>query len=85
MADRFLHRRLDDEEIVVDLEKGEFYGLNPTATRILELWRGGVREPVQIALRLVEEFEVGIEEAEVAVRGLLEEARAVGWLGDDGA
>ena len=85
MADRFLRRRLDDEEIVVDLEKGEFYGLNTTAARILELWREGVREPADITDRLVEEFDVGHDEAEAAVKGLLDEARAAGWLVEDDA
>ena len=85
MADRFLRRRLDDEEIVVDLEKGEFYGLNATAARILELWREGVKEPTAIAARLVEEFDVESDEAIAAVKGLLAEARAAGWLAEGGA
>ena len=68
-------RTVDDEEIWVDLEKGEFFGLNESAARILELVREGITEPKKIAEKLVAEFDVTPDEAESAVTTLLEEAR----------
>ncbi len=85
MPERFLRRTLDDEEIVVDLEKGEFYGLNRTAARILELWRDGVREPAAIAEALAAEFEIDVVEAQAAAKRLLDEATDHGLLEDEGA
>jgi len=80
MTERFLRRRIEDQEIWVDLEGGEFYGLNATAERILALWREGVRDSAAIAARLAEEFDVAPSEALPAVAGLLEQARAAGLL-----
>ena len=85
MPERFLRRTLDDEEIVVDLEKGEFYGLNRTAARILELWRDGVREPMAIAETLAAEFEIDVAEAQAAAKRLLDEAKDHGLLEDESA
>lgn len=78
MSERYLRRRVDDEEIWVDLERGEFLGLNVTAARILELRRAGVSEPDAIAEHLVEEFDVSLMEAQGAVATLLEDARRRG-------
>ena len=75
MSERFLRRKLDDEEIWVDLEKGEFYGLNETASRILELVREGEEDSAAIARRLTEEFEVSLSDAQSAVDSFLVLAR----------
>ena len=85
MGERFLRRRLEDEELVVDLEGGQFFGLNETASRILELWREGVRGPTAIADVLVSEFEVDRDTARAAVEALLAQAERMGWLGDTSA
>ena len=78
MSERFLRRRVEDEELWVDLEQGEFFGANVTAARILELVREGVEEVAAIASRLVEEFDVSLEEAQESVALLLGEARRRG-------
>ena len=75
MSERFLRRKLDDEEIWVDLEKGQFYGLNETASRILELVREGEEDSAAIARRLTEEFEVSLSDAQAAVDSFLVLAR----------
>lgn len=78
MGERFLRRAIDDEEIWVDLQQGEFFGLNVTAARILELVRDGVTETGAIAARLAAEFDVDVAEAQAAVETLLAEARRRG-------
>jgi hypothetical protein len=80
MGDRFARRRIDDEEIWLDLQEGQFFGINGSGTAILAAWREGVREPAAIAERLVASFEVGRDEALAAVTAFLEEARARGLL-----
>jgi PqqD family protein of HPr-rel-A system len=79
---RFLRRTIDGEEIVVDLEQGDFYGLNETATRIVALWAEGVRDPGAIAERLAAEFDVEPATARAEVGRLLREARERGFLED---
>jgi hypothetical protein len=78
MGERFLRRTIDDEEIWVDLEQGEFFGLNETAARILALVREGVTSPAAISARLVDEFDVELDQAREAVETLLAEARKRG-------
>jgi len=82
MSERFLRRAIDDEEIWVDLQEGEFFGLNVTAARILELVREGLTSPTDIAARLAEEFDVEPAEAQAAVEALLTEARKRGLTED---
>lgn len=78
MTKRFLRRRVEDEEIWVDLQRGEFLGLNVTAARILELVRAGLTDPAAIAARLVTEFEVSLEDAQEGVAMILEQAERLG-------
>ena len=80
MPERFVRRKIEDEEIWLDFEAGEFYGVNPTATAILAAWREGVREPADLAKRLSASFEVTPEEALAAVLSFLPEARTLGLL-----
>lgn len=81
MDERYLRRTVGDEEVVVDLEAGEFFSLNETAARILALWREGETDADAIAARLSTEYAVGAEAARAAVRQVLDEARAAGLLG----
>ena len=82
MADsrRFVRRKVEDEEFWLDLEAGRFYGLNETASEILELWSKGVREPADIAARICERFDVSAPDALAAVERFLAEARSRGLL-----
>ena len=82
MPERFVRRKIEDEEIWLDFQEGQFYGVNPTATAILELWRAGVREPGAITARLVEAFEVSPGDARAAVDAYLTEVRPLGLLDD---
>ena len=81
MPERFVRRQIEDEEVWLDLEAGEFYGVNATAAAILAAWREGVHEPSVLAARLAAAFEVSPEDAVAAVEAFLPEARASGLLG----
>jgi hypothetical protein len=78
--ERFVRRLVEDEEVWLDLEAGEFYGVNPAAAAILAAWREGVREPAAIAERLAGSFEVSRDEALAAVNAFLPAARERGFL-----
>jgi hypothetical protein len=77
---RFLRRKVEDEEFWLDLEAGRFYGLNETASAILDLWSKGTRLPADLAARLTEQFEVSAADALAAVEEFLPEAHARGLL-----
>ena len=47
-SNRFVRRKVEDEEFRLDLEAGRFYGLNETASEIVDLWTKGVRAPADI-------------------------------------
>ena len=82
MPERFVRRKIEDEEIWLDLQAGQFYGLNESAAALLVAWRAGVREPAALGDRLVAAFEVSREDALVAVDAFLADARARGLLDD---
>ena len=73
MPDRFARRQLDDQEIWLDFQGGRFYGLNATATVILDAWQQGVRAPDALADRLIERFQVSRADACLAVESFLRE------------
>ena len=77
---RFLHERLDEGEVWVDLEAGHIYGLNETGRAILEHWRRGTQEPAAIAAALLEDYDADPDVITREVVAFLEEARARGFL-----
>ena len=80
MGERFARRKVEDEEIWLDLKEGQFYGINEAGSAILAAWREGVREPAAIAERLVQSFEVECDAALTAVTAFLEKACERGLL-----
>jgi len=80
VPDRFVRRKVEDEEFWLDLEAGRFYGVNETGAAILDAWRSGVRSPAAIAERIASEFEVSPDEARRAVDEFLADARSKGML-----
>lgn len=80
MNDRFVRRKIEDEEFLLDLEAGRFYGINDSAAAILAAWKEGVREPDALADRLVAAFEVPRAEALAAVEKFLPVAKERGLL-----
>ncbi len=80
-----LHRVLEGEAVLVDLDTGTYYGLDEVGTRIWELLdaESGVRVDA-VAAAIVEEYEVAREVATrdlVALLERLESRRLVRVLG----
>lgn len=63
IRERALVRRLGDGAVVLDLETGTYFGLDPVGARFVELLGEGT-SIAQVARALVEEFDV--EETAVA-------------------
>ena len=63
---------LDGETVMMDMERGNYFMLNPVGSRIWEL----IEKPVsveEIIHRLREEYEVSLEECHEAVKEFLHE------------
>lgn len=63
---------LDGETVMMDMERGNYFMLNPVGSRIWEL----IEKPVsveEIIHHLREEYEVSLEECHEAVKGFLHE------------
>ena len=72
-------RDLDGEGVILNLATGTYFGLNATATRVWHLVHEG-KTADEIALALVDEFEVTDAAARTDVALLLEELAAKGLL-----
>lgn len=74
-----LARKLDDEMVLLNLDSGEYFGLNDTGTRVWELLADG-RTSDEVVDRLTEEFEVASAVASSHVATLCNELLAAGLL-----
>ena len=85
IPEHVLSRKLDDEMVLLNLDSGEYFGLNDTGTRVWELLADG-RSREEVADRLTDEFEVTIEVASDHVSALCRELIEAGLLAEeDGA
>lgn len=69
--DDVLDTEIDDQTVMMDIDQGSYFGLNPTGTRIWAL----LAEPIAIGDlcdRLLEEFDVPLEQCERQVVDFLE-------------
>jgi hypothetical protein len=80
MSPKFMRRKIEGEEIWLDLEGGQFYGVNEAGSTLLDAWAAGERTPEGLTRRLLEAYEVAPEEARRAVDAFLVDARARGFL-----
>lgn len=58
-----IHSKLDDEIVMLSIEKGKYFGLNPVGSRIWEL----IEEPKTVSTiisTLADEYEVSLETCE---------------------
>lgn len=69
LNDRVLCRIVEDEAVLLDLDSGQYYGLNNVGTRIWQLLGAG-HSASSICELVVQEFEVA--EAEADVEALIE-------------
>lgn len=65
-------RNLSGEMVILDLERGIYFGLNPVGTRIWELLGEG-RPATEICQVIPQEYDVGAGEAQADVMALLAE------------
>ena len=62
IPEHVLSRELDDEMVLLNLDSGEYFGLNDTGTRIWELLADG-RSREEVIDCLTDEFEVTVDVA----------------------
>ena len=65
-----MESRVGEETVILQLERGTYYGLDPLGTDIWELLKGGV-EPVAISDTLAREYGASREVIEADVRRFL--------------
>ncbi len=69
--DHVLCRIVEDEAVLLDLDSGQYYGLNNVGTRIWQLLGAG-NSASSIRELVVQEFEVAEAQAEADVEALIE-------------
>jgi hypothetical protein len=77
ISPRALCRAIDDEAIALDLDAGQYYGLNAVATRVWQLLAGGSSVSA-ICVTLLEEFDVPPEALRADVDAFIGELVAKG-------
>ncbi len=83
IPEHVLARKLDDEMVLLNLDSGEYFGLNDTGTRVWELLADG-RSRDEVVDCLTEEFEVAVEVASSHVATLCNELLQAGLLAEGG-
>ena len=84
IPEHVLARKLEDEMVLLNLDSGEYFGLNDTGTRVWELLVDG-RSRDEVVDRLTEEFEVTVEVASSHVAALCAELVEAGLLAEGGS
>jgi hypothetical protein len=74
-----LMRRVGEEQVLLNLDDENYYGLNPVGSHLIELAETGATLE-QILDRLLQEFEVDREQLERDVRRVAAELIAVGLI-----
>lgn len=65
-------RTVGEESVILDVDRGQYFGLDAVGTRIWQLLSEGGSN-LQIAAKLAQEFDVDEEEARNDVQALLDE------------
>ena len=84
IPEHVVSRKLDDEMVLLNLDSGEYFGLNDTGTRVWELLADG-RSREEVIDHLIEEFEVEGEVASGHVAALCGELLEAGFLAEGAA
>ena len=71
--------RLSDELVMMDMEKGKYFSLNPVATRIWDLL-DEPRDIDELCSLLTEEYEVDAEKCRAETLDLLQEMTRMGLV-----
>jgi hypothetical protein len=80
--ERALGRIVDDEAVILDLDRGVYFGLNDVGTRVWQLVGEG-RQLGSICAAIVEEFEVAPDEAQPDVDAFVADLLANGLIQAD--
>jgi len=76
--------RLQDELVMMDIDQGKYFSLNPVATRIWDLLER-LRTPEELCSQLTDEYEVDIKVCIADVEDLLDEMVKLGLVLKDKA
>ncbi len=74
---------IDDEKVMMNVEKGQYYGLDPVASRVWEL----IEQPIRVAAlidALLQKYDVDRTTCEKDVMAFLEQLREDGIIRVDG-
>ncbi|MBE0678869.1 MAG: PqqD family protein [Bacteroidales bacterium] len=71
--------RLHDELVMMDLEQGKYFSLNPVATRIWDLLEKP-KEAAEICSVLMDEYDVSSDQCLIEVEELLDEMGKMGLV-----
>lgn len=71
--------RLHDELVMMDLEQGKYFSLNPVATRVWDLLEKPM-DSAEICSVLMDEYDVNAEQCVIEVEELLEEMGKLGLV-----
>lgn len=75
MSPSVVFRELDGEAVILDLESGTYFGLDPVGTRVWALLREhGALD--KVCAHMMDEFDVTADVLERDVRALVDELRA---------
>ncbi len=80
--EKIIHGELDNNEIMVNLDKGKYYGLNPVAKRIWDM----IAVPMgrdEIVATLMDEYEIDKERCTEEVISFLHNAKEKGVIIED--
>lgn len=84
VPEQVLMRQVGEEMVMLNLERENYYGLNPVGARLMQIAESGATLE-QISERLLEEFDAAREQVEGDVRSIAAELMAAGLLEQDAA
>jgi len=79
IPERIVFKKVGEEMVLLDFERGIYYGLNPVGARIWELFAEG-KSTDEIADVLTEEFDVERTDAKKDVEALMDDLAANGLV-----
>lgn len=75
-------RTVGEEEVLLDMKSGDYFGLNPSATLIWQGLKSG-RTPTEIVEDLVAQFEITHLQARQDIQELVTQLNAAGLLSNE--
>ena len=82
IPERIVYKKVGEEMVLLDFERGIYYGLNPVGARVWELLAEG-KSTDEIIDLLTDEFDVERTEAKGDVMALMDDLAANGLLGQE--